>query len=237
LTKKAPLLTIDILTLFPEMFAGPFRASMIRLAKKKGLVKIQVHDLRRFTRDKRKTCDDKPFGGGPGMVMMAEPLFEGIEFLKMRRPKAKVILLTPQGKRYTQQEAWQLSRASQLILICGHYEEVDERVREHAVDREYSVGDFVTTGGELPAMCLADSLVRLVPGVVGNKDSIQHESFQNDLLDHPHYTRPRIFRNYAVPDVLLSGDHKKVEAWRKNQAYRRTLERRPDLLKEHKKDR
>ena len=218
------------------MFAGPFRESMIRLAKKKGLVKIQVHNLRRFTDDRHKTCDDKPFGGGPGMVMMAEPLFKGIEFLKARRPGAKVILLTPQGKKYTQREAWQLSRENRFILVCGHYEEVDERVREHLIDAEYSIGDFIATGGELPAMCLVDSLVRLVPGVVGNKDSIQHESFQNGLLDHPHYTRPRVFRGFAVPEVLLSGDHKKVEAWRREQALRRTQERRPDLLKEHKKD-
>ncbi len=209
---------------------------MIRLAKKKGLVKIQVHNLRRFTLDRHKTCDDKPFGGGPGMVMMAEPLFKGIEFLKARRPGAKVILLAPQGKKYNQREAWQLSRESHLILVCGHYEEVDERVREHLIDAEYSIGDFITTGGELPAMCLVDSLVRLVPGVVGNKDSIQHESFQNGLLDHPHYTRPRVFRGFSVPEVLLSGDHKKVEAWRKEQALRRTQERRPDLLKEHRKD-
>lgn len=218
------------------MFVGPFRESMIRLAKKKGLVKIQVHNLRRFTLDRHKTCDDKPFGGGPGMVMMAEPLFKGIEFLKARRPGAKVILLAPQGKKYNQREAWQLSRESHLILVCGHYEEVDERVREHLIDAEYSIGDFITTGGELPAMCLVDSLVRLVPGVVGNKDSIQHESFQNGLLDHPHYTRPRVFRGFSVPEVLLSGDHKKVEAWRKEQALRRTQERRPDLLKEHRKD-
>ena len=236
MSKKGPLLTVDILTIFPEMFAGPFRESMIRLAKKKGLVKIQVHNLRRFTHDRHKTCDDKPFGGGPGMVMMAEPLFEAIEFLKARRPGAKVILLTPQGKPYVQKDAWQLSRESELILVCGHYEEVDERVRERLIDMEYSIGDFITTGGELPAMCLVDSLVRLVPGVVGNKDSIQHESFQNGLLDHPHYTRPRVFRGLAVPEVLLSGDHKKVEAWRKEQALRRTRERRPDLLKEHKKE-
>ncbi|MBI4550577.1 MAG: tRNA (guanosine(37)-N1)-methyltransferase TrmD [Candidatus Omnitrophica bacterium] len=226
--RKEPALTIEILTLFPEMFAGPFRESMIRLAKEKGLVKIKVHNLRRWARDKHRSCDDKPYGGGAGMVMMVEPIHDALEHLKAK-PGAEVVLLSPQGERFSQDLAWELARRKRLILICGHYEGVDERVREHYVDREISVGDFVLTGGELPAMCVADSLVRLVPGVVGNQDSIRHESFQEGLLEYPHYTRPREFRGMTVPDVLLSGDHKKVEEWRKKQALARTRERRPDL--------
>ncbi len=215
------------------MFAGPFRESMIRLAKKKGLVKIKVHNLRKFAKGKHKSCDDKPFGGGAGMVMMAEPLLKAIDFLKKHSPQAKVVLLSPQGKLFTQQEAWKLSRESHLIFLCGHYEGVDERVRQYGVDLEVSIGDFITTGGELPVMCLVDSLVRLVPGVLGNEDSIQHESFQGDLLEYPHYTRPRVFRGMTVPEVLLSGNHNKVASWRKERAYQRTQERRPDLLRKH----
>jgi tRNA (guanine37-N1)-methyltransferase len=212
------------------MFAGPFRESMIRLAKAKGLVRIRVHDLRRFATDKHRRCDDKPFGGGPGMVLTAEPIFRAVEWLKKKDPEAKVVLLCPQGRPFSQQEAGRLSGLRHLILLCGRYEGVDERVREHAVDLEISVGDFVATGGELPAMCVVDSVIRLVPGVVGNADSIRQESFQEGLLDHPHYTRPRVFRGWAVPGALLSGDHKRVTAWRREQAERRTRERRPDLL-------
>lgn len=221
----------DILTLFPEMFEGPFRESMIRLAKKKGLVKIKVHNLRKFTKDKHHKCDDKPFGGGPGMVMMAQPVVDAVESLKKRSPEAKVIFLSPQGKKFDQQEAWRLSRVPHLILLCGHYEGIDDRVKEVVVDEELSIGDFITTGGETPAMCLVDSLIRLVPGVVGNEESVLQESFQNGLLDHPHYTRPRVFRGLEVPPVLLSGDHKKVTDWRREQARLRTKERRPDLLR------
>jgi tRNA (guanine37-N1)-methyltransferase len=226
--RREPALAIDILTLFPEMFAGPFRESMIRLAKKKGLVKIRVHNLRRWARDKHRSCDDKPYGGGAGMVMMVEPVHDALSRLKAGG-EAQVILLSPQGERFDQAVAWDLSRQKRLIFICGHYEGVDERIRAHYVDREISVGDFILTGGELPAMCLVDSLVRLVPGVVGNKDSIQHESFQEGLLECPHYTRPRDFRGLSVPEVLLSGDHKKVAEWRKKQSLARTKEKRPDL--------
>lgn len=233
--KTKPTLEIDILTLFPKMFIGPFRESMIRLAKKKGLVKIQVHDLRKFAEGKHRSCDDKPFGGGAGMVMMIEPIFKALDFLKKRFPQAKVIYLSPQGCRFTQEEAWKLSRERHLIFLCGHYEGVDERVRQLGIDLEVSIGDFITTGGELPAMCVVDSLVRLVPGVVGNQDSVQHESFQRGLLDYPHYTRPRVFHGMATPEVLLSGNHDRIAQWRKKQAHLRTKERRPDLLERSSK--
>lgn len=212
------------------MFDGPFRESMIRLAKRKGLIRIKIHNLRRFAKGRHRKCDDKPYGGGPGMVMMAEPVFGAIDALKRNAPDSKVVLLSPQGERFTQARAWELSHLGHLIVLCGHYEGIDERVREFGVDLEFSVGDFVTTGGEIPAMGLVDSVVRLVPGVVGNEKSIREESFQNGLLDHPHYTRPSIFRGHAVPAALLSGDHEKVTRWRAQQAYLRTRERRPDLL-------
>ena len=204
---------------------------MIRLAKARGLVKIQLHNLRKFANGKHKMCDDKPFGGGPGMVMIPGPIFDSIEFLKKKYSDAKVLLMTPQGKPFIQEDAWRFSRMGHLIILCGHYEGVDERVRQFGVDYEISVGDFVTTGGELPAMCVVDSIVRLVPGVVGNQDSIKQESFQDGLLDYPHYTRPRVFRGHAVPHILVSGDHKKIGQWRREQAFRLTRERRPDLLK------
>lgn len=228
--KKEPHLEIDVLTLFPGMFMGPFRESMLKLAKRKGLVKIRVRDLRKYTLDRHRKCDDKPYGGGPGMVMMAQPIFDAVEALKKRKANAKVVLLTPAGKRLTQKLAGELAKAKNLILICGHYEGVDERVCEHLADEEISIGDFVLTGGELAAMCLVDSLVRLVPGVVGNAESIEQESFQGGLLDFPHYTRPRIFRGWEVPPALLAGDHDKVAKWRKEQAYLRTRKRRPDLM-------
>jgi len=223
-------LRIDVLTLFPPMFAGPFRNSMVAIAKRKGLAKIRVHDLRKFSTDKKhRKCDDKPFGGGPGMVMMADPLFRGIETLKKTSPKAKVVLMCPQGKPYNQKMARAFADEEHLIFVCGHYEGVDERVRENIVDEEVSVGDFVVTGGELPAMLVVDSIVRLIPGVVGNAESIEHESFESDLLDYPHYTRPQVFRDMVVPAELVSGNQKLMEDWRKMQAIRRTKQRRPDL--------
>ncbi len=227
---KKTSLRIDIITIFPEMFEGPFQESMIKIARQKGLVGINLVNLRDFTTDKRRTVDDKPFGGGPGMVMKPEPLFSCIAKLKKQSPKGRVILMTPAGKRFNQSIAQDLSKAKHLILICGHYEGVDERVREHLVDEEISLGDFVLTGGEIPAMALVDALTRLVPGVLGNTESLKHESFQDGILDYPHYTRPRVFKGRIVPEVLFSGDHKKVEAWRKQEAMRRTQERRPDLL-------
>jgi len=234
LKSKPPLLAIDILTLFPGMFEGPFRESMIRLAKRKGLVKIRVHNLRKFTHDRHRKCDDKPFGGGPGMVMMAQPIFDAVESLRKRGEDSRVILFSPQGKTFTQQVAGRMAGLKHLILICGHYEGVDERVRDGIVDEEISVGDFVLTGGELPAMCFVDGVVRLVPGVVGNSESVRQESFQNGTLDFPHYTRPSVFRGIEVPKVLLTGAHGKIEAWRREQSRLRTRQLRPDLLREER---
>ena len=208
---------IDVVTLFPEMFRGPFKESIIRIAKKKRLVKIRVVDLRKYTKDKHRTADDKPYGGGPGMVMKPEPIFECVEDLKKRSKDAHVILLSPAGRRFDQKRAHDLSKKNHLILIAGHYEGVDERVSEHLVDEQISLGDFVLTGGEIPAMAIVDGVTRLLPGVLGNAQSLTHESFQEGLLDYPHYTRPRVFRGYSVPDVLVSGDHDEVDRWRKEQ--------------------
>lgn len=228
-------LRIDIVTLFPEMFEGPFRESMIRIAQEKGIVRIQVINLRRYTRDKHQTADDKPFGGGPGMVMKPEPIFRCVETLKRKSPGACVVLFAPSGQCFDQKLAQRLSRKKHLILICGHYEGVDERVREHLADEEISIGDFVLTGGEIPAMVIVDSVTRLLPGVLGNRRSLESESFCEGLLDYPHYTRPRVFRDYSVPEVLFSGDHDKVKCWRETQAKERTCQSRPDLLDKEKK--
>lgn len=225
----SPRLHIDVVTVFPEMFEGPFRESMLRIAQEKKLVRIRVINLRDYTKDKHKTTDDKPFGGGAGMVMKPEPIFDCVEDLKKKSPEAWVILTTPAGKPFRQKMARDLSKKKHLILICGHYEGVDERVREHLVDEEISLGDFVLTGGEIPAMAIVDAVTRLIPGVLGNQDSLKHESFQEGLLEYPHYTRPRVYGAFSVPDVLVSGDHDKVERWRKEQAKIRTRERRPDL--------
>ena len=229
--KVSVRLRVDVVTLFPEMFEGPLGESILRIAQEKGLVQLKVINLRDYTKDRHQTADDKPFGGGAGMVMKPEPIFECIETLKKKSPKARVILTTPSGKPFKQKMAWDLSKEKHLILICGHYEGVDERVRDHLVDEEISLGDFVLTGGEIPAMAIVDAVTRLIPGVLGNADSIQHESFQEGLLEYPHYTRPRVFRTFSVPEVLFSGDHKKVDRWRKEQAKIRTHERRPDLIK------
>ena len=230
--KKTPYLKVDVLTLFPKMFNGPLSESMVRLAQRKGLVSISVHNLREWAHDNHKTCDDKPFGGGPGMVMKIEPVFEA---LKKIRKKGKIIMLSPRGKQFNQKIAKALSRKKHLIFLCGHYEGVDERVHEHLVDLELSVGDFVTTGGELPVACVIDAVVRLVPGVLGNDDSLQSESFQNGLLEYPQYTRPGEFKDWKVPDVLRSGVHQKIAAWRGEAALHLTRRYRPDLYESHLK--
>jgi tRNA (guanine37-N1)-methyltransferase len=223
-------LTIDVVTLFPEMFKGPLDESIIKIAQGKKLVKIVVHNLRDYTHDRHKSADDKPFGGGPGMVMKPEPIFECVEALKKKGKTKRVIFLSPQGKRFEQKKAHELSRSAGVILLCGHYEGVDQRVLDHLIDEEISIGDFVTSGGETPALCLIDSVVRLVPGVLGNKDSLLSESFQNGLLDYPHYTRPRVFRTHEVPEILFSGNHAAVEKWRTEQALMITKKRRKDLF-------
>jgi tRNA (guanine37-N1)-methyltransferase len=219
---------IDILTIFPKMFDGPFGESIVKRAMDRGLVSISIHDLRDYTHDVHRTVDDYAFGGGPGMVMKPEPLFEAVEAIG--GGSSWVVLLTPQGRVLRHQVAEGLSRKDKLLLICGHYEGVDERVREHLVDDEISIGDYVLSGGELPAMVLVDTVVRLIPGVLGSEESRNEESHAWGLLEYPQYTRPREFRGWEVPPVLLSGNHAEIARWRQAQAYERTLKRRPDLL-------
>jgi len=229
------MLQFDIITIFPDIFNSYFNESIIKRAKKKKLVKINTHNLRKWALDKHKTVDDKPYGGGVGMIMKVEPIFKAITDLKkskIKKQKSKVILLTPQGKLFNQKIAKRLSKLRQIILICGHYEGVDERVRKYLVDEEISIGDYVLSGGELPAMILVDTITRLIPNVVGKKDSVKYESFEKRLLDFPQYTRPENFRGWKVPKILLSGNHEKVDKWRMEKAVEKTKKRRPDLLKQ-----
>ena len=220
----------DIITIFPEMFAPVLNESIIKRAQQKKRAAIRVHDLRAYTKDKHKKVDDRPFGGGPGMVMTPQPFFDAIKKIKGDR-KAKVLLMSPSGKRLTQKLARDLAKQKNLILLCGHYEGVDERVRQKCVDESISIGDYVLTGGEIPAMVLIDCLTRLVPGVLGKEASLEDESFEDGLLEYPHYTRPANFRGTKVPDVLLSGHHLAISKWRKEQARRVTRRNRPDLIK------
>ena len=221
---------IDIITLFPGMFAGFLTESIIKRAQEKGAVSIEVIDLRDYTHDRHRTADDRPYGGGAGMVLKVEPLFEAVEALKT--PDSTVILLSPRGEPFSQAKSGYLSRSKHLILICGHYEGVDERVCSALVDEEISIGDYILTGGELPAMVVADSVIRLIPGVLGDPDSSVDESFTKGRLEYPHYTRPSEYRGMAVPGVLLSGDHGEVTRWRERQSFLMTCRRRPDLIKE-----
>jgi len=219
---------IDVLTLFPAMFAGPLDESIIMRARKKGLLDLNIHQLRDWAHDRHKTVDDKPFGGGPGMLMKAEPLFEAVESLK--RAETKVILLSPSGRKFTQEIARELAKEKDLLLVTGHYEGFDERVREALADDELSIGDYVLTNGALPAMVVIDAVARLLPGVLGDDASSTDESFSHGLLEYPQYTRPAEFRGMKVPEVLLNGNHAEIEKWRREQAKLRTKERRPDLL-------
>ncbi|RLE11693.1 tRNA (guanosine(37)-N1)-methyltransferase TrmD [Candidatus Aerophobetes bacterium] len=226
---------IDIITLFPSMFKGPFEESIIKRAQQKGIVEIHLHNLRDFTTDRHRTVDDAPFGGGAGMVMKVEPIYRALNHIKKELKKeGKVILLSPQGRKLTQELVAELKEENSLILICGRYEGVDERVREHLIDKEISIGDYVLSGGELPAMVLVDALVRLLPGAVGNERSVREDSFYRGLLDYPQYTRPAEFMGWKVPEVLRSGDHQKIEEWRRIQMLKRTLQRRADLLEKAK---
>lgn len=223
---------IDILTLFPQMFKGPFEESIIKRAQKKGLVKIEIHNLRNCTTDKHGTVDDRPYGGGTGMILMVEPIDRALRDLKRKakNEKRKVILLSPQGKVFNQEKARQLAKINHLIFICGHYEGMDERVCENLVDEEISIGDYVLTGGELPAMIVVDTIARLIPGVLEKEGALKEESFAKNLLEYPQYTRPASFRGWKVPKVLLSGNHQKIKKWREEKALERTKKRRPDLL-------
>lgn len=220
---------IHVLSLFPEMFEGVFGASILKKAQEKGAVDLAVSDIRAFSENKHKQVDDYPYGGGAGMVLKPEPMFKAVETITEGR-KPRVILMCPQGERFTQKKAEELAKEEDLVFLCGHYEGYDERIRTHLVTDEISIGDFVLTGGELPAMTVIDAVVRLLPGVLGQADSHIQDSFSTGLLEHPHYTRPADFRGLTVPDVLLSGNHAKIEEWRTEQSLKRTLERRPDLL-------
>ena len=225
---------IDILTLFPEMFTGAFEASIIKRAVENKIIEIRFINIRDFATDKHQITDDAPFGGGGGMVMTPQPLAGAIEFAledEVRNEHTQVVYLSPQGVTHNQEIANELAALEHMILLCGRYEGIDERICEVLIDREISIGDYVLSGGEYPAMIIVDSIVRLLPGALGNEDSFRHDSFYKGLLDYPHYTRPREFCGRSVPDVLLSGHHKEIEIWRRHESLRRTFLRRPDLLK------
>jgi len=224
------VIRIDVVTGFPKMLEGPLGESMMKRAREKGLVEVVLHDLRDHTTDRHRTIDDTPYGGGAGMVLKPEPIFACVEKLQAERRYDEVIYLTADGERFAQRTANTLSLAKALILICGHYKGIDERVRERLVTRELSIGDYVLTGGELAALVVIDAVARLVPGVLGDGESLLSDSFQDDLLGSPQYTRPAEFRGMAVPDVLLNGNHREIAAWREEQQRRRTAERRNDLL-------
>ncbi|MDE2988430.1 MAG: tRNA (guanosine(37)-N1)-methyltransferase TrmD [Chloroflexota bacterium] len=223
---------IDVITIFPPLLAGAFEHSIIKRARDREIVELHVHDLRDFTDDRHRTVDDYPYGGGAGMVMKPEPWFQAVETLRSQDNPGRTVLLTPQGQRLDQALARRLAQEDRLIILCGRYEGVDERVREHLVDEEISIGDYVLSGGEPAAVVLVDALVRLQPGALGSPQSTVEDSFSAGLLEYPQYTRPPEFRGWRVPDVLLSGDHGAVERWRRERQIERTRARRPDLLSE-----
>jgi len=228
-----PKLRIDILTLFPAYFEGPLTESMVKRAVAKKALDIRVHDLRKWAPDKHHKADDVPYGGGAGMVMKPEPLARALTALKKGRKKVKTLLLSPQGRKFDHGLALELAEEKSLILVCGHYEGLDERVMRW-IDGEVSLGDFVLTGGEPAAAVVVDCLARLLPGVVGDQRSVEKDSFFNGLLDYPHYTRPRLFKGMTVPEPLLSGNHARIERWRMKESLRNTLQKRPDLLESAK---
>jgi len=223
---------IDILCLFPDMFTSPFKESIIKRAREQGLVNIMIHNIRDYTHDKHHTVDDYPYGGGPGMVLKPEPIFEAAEAVKHQLGVSDmpIILLTPQGRLFSQSVAQELSLHPQLMLICGHYEGLDQRVCDHLATDEISIGDYVLSGGELAALVVVDAIARLIPGVLGSQDSAGSDSHSNGLLEYPQYTRPDIYQDWQVPSVLLSGNHGEIAQWRRRQAILRTAKRRPDLL-------
>ncbi|MDP8213147.1 MAG: tRNA (guanosine(37)-N1)-methyltransferase TrmD [Candidatus Zapsychrus exili] len=225
---------IDIITIFPEMFKPILNESIMKIAQEKKKLKIKVHNLRDFTLDKHKKVDDRPFGGGPGMVMTPQPFFDAVKKIKGRRD-AKVILMCPTGKPLKQKNAKKLAKIKNLIILCGHYEGIDQRVADNIVDETISIGDYVLTGGELPAAVLVDCLVRLIPGVLGKEASLVDESFEGNLLEYPQYTRPSNFRGKKVPNVLLSGHHKSIKDWQTEQSVLKTKKNRPDLMDKNNK--
>lgn len=222
---------LHVLTIFPEFFDGPFRHGVVAKASEAGVISIQMHDLRQWTFDRHRSVDDRPFGGGEGMLLKAEPVFLATEAIFPEKSDTrKVLLLSAQGKLFTQQTARRLSQMSELLLICGRYEGIDERVASHLVDEEISIGDFVLSGGELAAALVIDAVARLLPGVLGNEASRANESFSESLLDYPHYTRPADFRGWKIPEVLQSGNHEAIRQWRRQAAFEKTRKNRPDLL-------
>lgn len=229
------MIVFDVITIFPDFFRGPFDFGVVRRGREKGILETRVHDLRSFTTDRHKTVDDRPFGGGEGMVLKPEPLFQAVESVREGND-VDIVVLSASGKRFTQSEALRLSKSRQVILICGRYEGIDERVVEHLATAELSVGDFVLSGGEIGAVVIVDAVARYVPGVVGKEESVLRDSFSDPMaleptVEHPHYTRPAEFRGWAVPDVLISGDHEAVRKWREGAARQKTAKNRPDLLK------
>lgn len=220
----------DIITIFPEIFSGVFDFGIVRRAVEAGLIEIQIHDLRDYTQDRHRQVDDRPFGGGAGMVMKPEPLFRAVEAVTEGAGDASVVMLSPQGRMFTQAIAEEYSLKPRVVLMCGRYEGVDERVVDHLITDEVSVGDYVLSGGEIPAMTIVDAVTRLIPGALGCEQSTERESFADGLLDYPHYTRPADFRGMKAPDVLLSGNHVEIDRWRRRKAIEKTLRRRPDLL-------
>jgi tRNA (guanine37-N1)-methyltransferase len=224
------MMRFDVLTLFPEMFTGPLQESIIKRAQERGLISIHLHNIRDYATGRHRITDDTPYGGGGGMVMKPEPIFAAVEAVLGDEKGVPVILLSPQGRLFTHTVAKELSRQRRLVLICGRYEGVDERVREHLATDEISIGDYVLSGGELAAMVIIDAVSRLLPGVLGDPGATFEDSYAWGLLEYPHYTRPAVFRGWGVPEVLLSGNHAAIARWRREQALRRTLERRPDLL-------
>ena len=226
----------DVITIFPEFFKGPFDYGIVRRAREKGLVETRVHDLRGYTTDRHRTVDDRPFGGGEGMVLKPEPIFKAVEAIR-QAGNAEVVALSAAGRPFNQAEALRLAKAQQVIVICGRYEGIDERVVEHLATAELSIGDYIISGGEIAAVVIIDAVSRYIPGVVGKEESILKDSFSDpealtSMVEHPHYTRPADFRGWKVPDILLSGDPKKVDDWRYDEAVKKTAERRPDLLNE-----
>ena len=220
----------DVFTLFPEIFPTYLKSSILQRASQRGLIDVRVHNIRTYTHDRHHTTDDVPYGGGGGMVLKPEPVFEAVESISGQGAGSPIILLTPQGRVFNQSIALELSRHEKIALICGRYEGVDERIRGHLVTDEISIGDYVLTGGELPALILMDAVARLLPGVLGDPDGATDDSHASGLLEYPHYTRPPEYRGESVPEILLSGDHAKIAKWRREQSLLRTLERRPDLL-------
>ena len=227
-------LRFDIVSIFPGMFESPFGDSIIQRAWEEGLLDLRVHDLRDYSLNKHRKVDDTPFGGGVGMVMNVEPIARVIAAIKKEVPETRTILLSPGGRPFDQEKAWELSHLPSLTLICGRYEGIDERVRLHFVDEEISIGDYILTGGEIPAMVLVEAISRLVPGVLGDPESVVEESFTGELLEYPQYTRPRDYQGFKVPEILVSGDHKKIRDWQKAEALKKTARVRPDLLKKNK---